>query len=83
VAGEASVILDAWRARTGPATSPRSLTTRSTVSVIIGSVDECRRKLQAFHDAGVTTPMVHPFLFDVRAISAALEGLAPGSPPVL
>jgi alkanesulfonate monooxygenase SsuD/methylene tetrahydromethanopterin reductase-like flavin-dependent oxidoreductase (luciferase family) len=46
---------------------------------IVGTVDECRRRLQAFHDAGVTTPMVHPFLFDEAAISAALEGLAPGS----
>jgi alkanesulfonate monooxygenase SsuD/methylene tetrahydromethanopterin reductase-like flavin-dependent oxidoreductase (luciferase family) len=46
---------------------------------IIGSVDECRRKLQAFHAAGVTTPMVHPFLFDETAMAAVLEGLAPGS----
>ena len=46
---------------------------------IIGTADECRRRLRAFHDAGVTTPMVHPFLFDEAAMSAVLEGLAPGS----
>jgi probable F420-dependent oxidoreductase len=46
---------------------------------IIGTVDECRRRLRAFADAGVTTPMVHPFLFDEPAIRAVLEGLAPGS----
>jgi probable F420-dependent oxidoreductase len=46
---------------------------------IIGTVEECRRRLRAFHDAGVTTPMVHPFLFDEAAITAVLEGLAPGS----
>ena len=46
---------------------------------IIGTADECRRRVRAFHDAGVTTPMVHPFLFDESAIWAALQGLAPGS----
>jgi probable F420-dependent oxidoreductase len=46
---------------------------------VIGTAEHCRRRLRAFHDAGVTTPMVHPFSFDETAIWAALEGLAPGS----
>jgi alkanesulfonate monooxygenase SsuD/methylene tetrahydromethanopterin reductase-like flavin-dependent oxidoreductase (luciferase family) len=46
---------------------------------IVGTVEECRRRLQAFREAGVTTPMVHPFSFDESAIAAVLEGLAPGS----
>jgi alkanesulfonate monooxygenase SsuD/methylene tetrahydromethanopterin reductase-like flavin-dependent oxidoreductase (luciferase family) len=46
---------------------------------VVGTAEHCRRRLRAFHDAGVTTPMVHPFSFDETAIWAALEGLAPGS----
>lgn len=82
-ADEAREILDAWRAK-DRARNLAAVTDEMIDRIaIIGSVDECRRKLQAFHDAGVTTPMVHPFLFDERAIAAALEGLAPDSRPVL
>ena len=44
---------------------------------IIGSVAQCRARLAAFAAAGVTTPMVHPFLFDEAAIWRTLESLAP------
>jgi probable F420-dependent oxidoreductase len=44
---------------------------------IIGTADECRARLAAFTAAGVTTPMVHPFLFEEAAMWRALEALAP------
>ncbi|MGH7895707.1 MAG: LLM class flavin-dependent oxidoreductase [Candidatus Binatia bacterium] len=76
---EAGEILAAWRAK-DRARNLAAVTDEMVDRIaIIGSTDECRRRLRAFHDAGVTTPMVHPFLFDERAIWAALEGLAPGS----
>ena len=31
---------------------------------IIGSAEQCRAQLAAFAAAGVTTPMIQPFLFD-------------------
>jgi alkanesulfonate monooxygenase SsuD/methylene tetrahydromethanopterin reductase-like flavin-dependent oxidoreductase (luciferase family) len=46
---------------------------------IVGSAAECRARLAAFAAAGITTPMVHPFLFDEAAIWETLETLAPGS----
>src|SRR5262245_45987732 len=46
---------------------------------VIGSLDQCRARLAAFTAAGVTTPMVHPFLFDEAAIWRTLEGLAPAA----
>jgi probable F420-dependent oxidoreductase len=44
---------------------------------VIGTAAECRAQLERFVDAGVTTPMVHPFLFDDAAIWRVLESLAP------
>jgi alkanesulfonate monooxygenase SsuD/methylene tetrahydromethanopterin reductase-like flavin-dependent oxidoreductase (luciferase family) len=44
---------------------------------IIGSVEHCRERLAAFVAAGVTTPMIQPFLFDEAAIWHTLESLAP------
>jgi probable F420-dependent oxidoreductase len=80
---EAAEILAGWNAKDRARNLAAVTDDMIDRIAIIGSVDECRRKLQAFHDAGVTTPMVHPFLFDERAIGAVLEGLAPGSRPVL
>ncbi|HXJ32652.1 MAG TPA: LLM class flavin-dependent oxidoreductase [Candidatus Eisenbacteria bacterium] len=78
-ADEAREILAAWQAKD----RGRNLAAVTDAMVdriaIIGSAGECRRRLRAFHDAGVTTPMVHPFAFDERAIFSTLEGLAPGS----
>jgi probable F420-dependent oxidoreductase len=45
---------------------------------IIGTPEECRRRLAAFAGAGVTTPMIQPFLFDEAAIWRTFESLAPG-----
>jgi probable F420-dependent oxidoreductase len=78
-AREAAEILAAWQAK-DRARNLAAVTDEMIDRIaIIGSVDACRRRLRAFEDAGVTTAMVHPFLFDEAAIWAALEGLAPGS----
>jgi probable F420-dependent oxidoreductase len=45
---------------------------------IIGSPERCRERLAAFVAAGVTTPMIQPFLFDEAAIWRTFETLAPG-----
>jgi hypothetical protein len=45
---------------------------------IIGPASHCRERLEAFVRAGVTTPMVHPFLFDEASIWSAFDALAPG-----
>ena len=44
---------------------------------IIGSAAHCRARLAAFAAAGVTTPMIQPFLFDESAIWRTVESLAP------
>jgi len=44
---------------------------------IIGPAPHCRERLAAFARAGVTTPMIHPFLFDEASIWAAFDALAP------
>jgi alkanesulfonate monooxygenase SsuD/methylene tetrahydromethanopterin reductase-like flavin-dependent oxidoreductase (luciferase family) len=46
---------------------------------IIGPPAVCRERLAAFRAAGVTTPMIQPFLFDEKAIWHTLEALAPGA----
>ena len=44
---------------------------------IIGTPEHCRKRLAAFVEAGVTTPMIQPFLFDEAAIWRTFEALAP------
>jgi len=44
---------------------------------IIGSAEHCRARLAGFAAAGVTTPMIQPFLFDEAAIWRTFEALAP------
>jgi probable F420-dependent oxidoreductase len=80
-ADESRAILEAWNAKDRAANLAAVTDEMIDRIAIIGSVDECRRRLAAFHQAGVTTPMIHPFLFDERALWAALDGLAPGSQP--
>jgi probable F420-dependent oxidoreductase len=74
---EAREILAGWQAKD----RARNLAAVSDEMIdrlaIIGSAAECRAQLAAFAAAGVTTPMVHPFLFDEPAIWRVLEGLAP------
>jgi len=45
---------------------------------IIGSPAECRARVAAFAAAGVTTPMIQPFVFEEAAIWRTFEALAPG-----
>jgi probable F420-dependent oxidoreductase len=78
-ADEAREILAGWQAK-DRARNLAAVTDEMIDRIaIIGTVEECRRRLRALYDAGVTTPMVHPFLFDETAIWGALQGLAPGS----
>jgi alkanesulfonate monooxygenase SsuD/methylene tetrahydromethanopterin reductase-like flavin-dependent oxidoreductase (luciferase family) len=78
-ADEAEAILAGWRTKD----RARNLAAVSDALIdrlaIIGSVDHCRARLAAFAAAGVTTPMVHPFLFDEASIWRVLEGMAPGA----
>ena len=76
-AAEAEAIAAGWRAKD----RARNLAAVSDAMIdrlaIIGPLAHCRARLAAFAAAGVTTPMVHPFLFDEAAIWRTLEGLAP------
>ena len=45
---------------------------------ILGSPDECREKLAAFVEAGVTTPILAPLAVSPRASEAVFQALAPG-----
>ena len=46
---------------------------------IIGPAEHCRARLAEFAAAGVTTPMIQPFLFDEAAIWRTFESLAPAA----
>ncbi len=74
---EAEAILAGWQAKD----RGRNLAAVTDEMVdrlaIIGSAEHCRERLQAFADAGVTTCMVHPFLFDEASIWRVFESLAP------
>jgi probable F420-dependent oxidoreductase len=75
---EAEAILAGWQAKD----RARNLAAVSDEMIdrlaIIGPASHCRERLEAFVRAGVTTPMVHPFLFDEASIWSAFEALAPG-----
>jgi len=74
---EAAAILAGWQAKD----RGRNLAAVSDEMIdrlaIIGPAAHCRERLEAFAAAGVTTPMVHPFLFDEASIWSAFEALAP------
>jgi probable F420-dependent oxidoreductase len=76
-AEEARAIDAAWRARD----RTRNVAAVSDEMIdrlaIIGTPEHCRQRLAAFVEAGVTTPMIQPFLFDEEAIWRTLEALAP------
>jgi alkanesulfonate monooxygenase SsuD/methylene tetrahydromethanopterin reductase-like flavin-dependent oxidoreductase (luciferase family) len=75
---EARAIDAAWRAK--DRTRNLAAVTDDMVDrlAIIGSAEHCRARLAEFVAAGVTTPMIQPFLFDEAAIWHTLEALAPG-----
>src|SRR6058998_4137403 len=76
-ADEARAVDAAWRAK--DRTRNVAAVTDEMVDrlAIIGSAEHCRARLAEFAAAGVTTPMIHPFLFDEAAIWRTLESLAP------
>ena len=76
---EAREIDAAWRAKDrtrNVAAVPDDMVDRLA---IIGSPAHCRERLATFAAAGVTTPMIQPFLFDEAAIWRTFESLAPAA----
>jgi probable F420-dependent oxidoreductase len=78
-ADEAREIEAGWRAKDRPRNLGAVTDDMIDRLAIIGSADECRERLAAFAAAGVTTPMIQPFLFDEAAIWRTLEALAPAA----
>jgi len=74
---EARAILDAWRAKDRARNTGAVTDDMIDRLAIIGSAAHCRERLEAFQRAGVTTPMIHPFLFDEASIWKSFESLAP------
>jgi alkanesulfonate monooxygenase SsuD/methylene tetrahydromethanopterin reductase-like flavin-dependent oxidoreductase (luciferase family) len=75
---EARAIDAAWRARDRAANLAAVTDAMVDRLAVVGPPEQCRAQLAEFAAAGVTTPMVHPFLFDEAAIWSTLESLAPG-----
>lgn len=75
-ADEAREILAGWQAKD----RTRNMAAVSDEMIdrlaIIGPAEHCRARLRAFHDAGVTTPMIQPFLFDEAGMWRCFEALA-------
>jgi|SRR5579862_1985089 len=76
-ADEARAIDAAWRARDRERNVGAVTDAMIDRLAIIGPADYCRERLAEFVAAGVTTPMIQPFLFDEAAIWSTLEALAP------
>jgi probable F420-dependent oxidoreductase len=76
---EAQAILAGWQAKDRARNLAAVTDDMIDRIAIIGTPDECRARLRAFADAGVTTPMVHPFLFDEASIWRTFESLAPSA----
>ncbi len=76
-ADEADAIVHGWRTKDRAHNLAAVTDAMVDRLAIIGPLAHCRARLAAFAAAGVTTPMVHPFLFDEAAIWRTLEGLAP------
>jgi len=77
-AEEARALDAAWRARDRARNVAAVTDDMVDRLAIIGTPERCRERLAAFVGAGVTTPMIQPFLFDEAAIWGTLEALAPG-----
>jgi alkanesulfonate monooxygenase SsuD/methylene tetrahydromethanopterin reductase-like flavin-dependent oxidoreductase (luciferase family) len=74
---EAAAILAGWQAKDRARNLAAVTDDMIDRLAIIGPAAHCRERLAAFVRAGVTTPMIHPFLFDEAAVWAAFEQLAP------
>ncbi len=75
---EAAAILAGWQAKDRARNLAGVTDDLIDRLAIIGPAAYCKARLAAFAAAGVTTPMIHPFLFDEAAVWAAFEQLAPG-----
>jgi probable F420-dependent oxidoreductase len=75
---EARAIDAGWRARDRARNMAAVTDAMVDRLAIIGPPAHCRERLAAFVAAGVTTPMIQPFLFDEAAIWRTFESLAPG-----
>jgi len=76
-ADEASAIDAGWRAKDRAQNLGAVTDAMIDRLAIIGPAAHCRARLAAFAAAGVTTPMIHPFLFDETAIWRTLESMSP------
>jgi len=75
---EAAAILAGWQAKDRARNLAAVTDDMIDRIAVIGDAAHCRRRLAEFAAAGVTTPMVHPFLFDEASIWKTFEALAPG-----
>jgi probable F420-dependent oxidoreductase len=75
---EAAAILAGWQAKDRGRNLAAVTDEMIDRIAVIGDAAHCRKRLEAFAAAGVTTPMIHPFLFDEASIWKTFEGLAPG-----
>jgi alkanesulfonate monooxygenase SsuD/methylene tetrahydromethanopterin reductase-like flavin-dependent oxidoreductase (luciferase family) len=78
-AEEATAIARAWSAKDRAANLAAVTDEMIDRIAIIGTAEQCRAQLQRFIEAGITTPMIHPFLFDEGSIARVFESLAPGA----
>src|SRR5436190_16785184 len=76
-AEEAHAIDAAWRAKDRARNVAAVTDDMVDRLAIIGTPEHCRERLAAFVEAGVTTPMIQPFLFDEAAIWRTFEALSP------
>jgi probable F420-dependent oxidoreductase len=74
---EAAAILAGWQAKDRGRNLAAVTDDMIDRIAVIGDAAHCRRRLGEFAAAGVTTPMIHPFLFDEASIWKTFEGLAP------
>jgi alkanesulfonate monooxygenase SsuD/methylene tetrahydromethanopterin reductase-like flavin-dependent oxidoreductase (luciferase family) len=74
---EAREILAGWTARDRAGTNRAVSDEMVDRIAIIGPAGHCRERIEAFREAGVTTPMVAPVAADEAGARAVLEALAP------
>ncbi len=74
----ASGVRDAFASRDRAASAAAMSDEFIDAVTILGSLEECREKLAAFVEAGVTTPVLAPLATSPEAAAAVFEGLAPG-----
>ncbi|HEY8514464.1 MAG TPA: LLM class flavin-dependent oxidoreductase [Candidatus Binatia bacterium] len=74
---EAAEILAGWQAKDRARVAAGVTDDMLDRIGIIGSAEECRERIEAFREAGVTTPMISAFYPDEAVMWRTLEALAP------